>query len=301
MKINYSILWLDDSINEFVEDGWKDKINQHLIDEGFEPKILTVSKIDEFFLKLDDSFDLILTDYHMSTKNGDEIVKDIREKNIQTEILFYTARADLIEIGNIDRVTFVQTVGEHHSEIVEEAIKLINLTIKKFQHIIAMRGMIMHETSTLDNQTARIIQSYMSSKKAENNEMINSICQELEDLLKNKQEIVTDVRTGKSYKKLIKDTFLFSAEYKIEAIKYILEKLSLDDFTDDYKKEVSNLRNKFAHAVLEKDDTGRQYFKSGDDGITFDENLCKTIRKNINKHKKNIDGLESKLDKYIGN
>ena len=299
MKINYNILWLDDSIDEFVEDGWIDKIHQHLVDESFEPKILPISKIDDFYSKLDDSFDLILTDFHMASKNGDEIVSDIRKQNIQTEILFYTAKADLKVLGNIDRITFLQTIGEHHLEIVEAAIDLINLTIKKFQHIIAMRGMIMHETSALDNQTAKIIQSYMGSKKAENDIIINSICRELNNLLSNKQKIVTDVQAGKSYRNLIKDTFLFSAEYKIEAIKYILEKLSLDDFTDDYKKEVSNLRNKFAHAVLEKDDTGRQYFKSGEDGITFDEALCKTIRKNINKHKKNIDELESELDKYI--
>jgi CheY-like chemotaxis protein len=301
MKINYSILWLDDSINEFVEDGWIDKIHQYLIDEGFEPKILPVSKIDDFYSKLDDSFDLILTDFHMASKNGDEIVNDIRKQNIQTEILFYTARADLKVLGNIDRITFVQTVGDHHSEIVEEVIELINLTIKKFQHIIAMRGMIMHETSALDNQTAKIIKSYMDSEKADNDIIINSICQKLNDLLISKQEIVTEVITGKTYKKLLRDTFLFSSEYKIDVIKYILEKLSLNDFTDVYKKEVSSLRNKFAHAVLETDETGRQYFKSGEDGITFSEDLCKTIRKNINKHKKNIDELESELEKYIGN
>jgi hypothetical protein len=158
----------------------------------------------------------------------------------------------------------------------------------------------MHETSTLDNQTAQILQSYMDAEKADNDIIINSICQKLDDLLKNKQKIVLEIQTGKKYKKLFKDTFLFSAEYKIEAMKYILDKLSLIDFTDDYKKEVSGFRNKFAHAVLETDETGRQYFKGGEDGITFNEDLCKTIRKNINKHKRNIDELEIELKKYMG-
>jgi hypothetical protein len=62
---------------------------------------------------------------------------------------------------------------------------------------------------------------------------------------------------------------------------------------------VSNLRNKFAHAVLETDDNGRQFFRSGEEGITFDENLCKTLRKDISKHKKNIDDLSNKLDEFI--
>jgi CheY-like chemotaxis protein len=295
MKINYSILWLDDSIDEFVEDGWIDNIKQYLIEEGFEPKVTTVAKIDEFYSELNASFDLIMTDFHMTPKNGDEIVKDIRNQNIQTEILFYTAREDLQEIGKIDRVTFLETTGDHHSQIVEATKDLIALTIKKFQNIIAMRGMIMHETSSLDNQTAKILSSYMELNKADTDVIISSICVQLEELLKSKQNVVTGVKNGKNYTKLTKDNFLFSAEYKIESLKFILDKLSLFDFTDDYKKEVSNLRNKFAHAVLETDETGRQYFKGGEDGITFNEDLCRTIRKNINKHKKYIDDLESKL------
>jgi CheY-like chemotaxis protein len=299
MKINYNVLWLDDNINAFVEDGWVNKINQYLIDEGFEPKIKTVAKVDEFYSYLDDSFDLILTDFHMASKNGDEIVKDIRNKNIQTEILFYTAQADLQEIGKIDRVTFVETTGDHHSEVVEETKELISLTIKKFQNIIAMRGMIMHETSALDSQTAHILLSYFESGKIPYDTLINSICEKLEKLLNDKQGIVMNIQKNKNYKKLLKDTFLFSAEYKIKALKEIIQNLAMFDFTDDYKNEVSNLRNKFAHAVLETDKNGRQFFKSGEDGITFDESLCKTIRKNINKHKKNIEELEIKLKDFI--
>jgi len=300
MKINYNVLWLDDNIDAFIEDGWVEKIKLYLIDEGFEPKIKTVAKVDEFYSYLDDSFDLILTDFHMASKNGDEIVKDIRERNIQTEILFYTAKADLKEIGKIDRVTFVETTGDHHSEVVEETKELISLTIRKFQHIIAMRGMIMHETSTLDNQTTRILLSYMESNKEDADNITNYICQDLDRLLTNKQKIVATVKNDKKYKKIIKDTFLFSAEYKIDALRYILDKISLIDFTDDYKREVSSLRNKFAHAVLETDKKGRQFFKSGEDGITFDESLCKNIRININKHKKNIDNMENIVEKYIG-
>jgi len=300
MKINYSVLWLDDNIDAFINDGWVDKIKNYLIDEGFEPEIQTIGKVDDFFSCLNDSFDLILTDFHMDEKNGAEVVEEIRKtRNIQTEILFYTARGDLQTIDKMDRVTYVETSGDHYSDVIDEIIDLINLTIKKFQHIIAMRGMIMHETSTIDDQAKQIILTYMGSKKAQNEEIINSICQKLDELLTKKQEIVTGVKNDKKYLKLIKDNFLFSAEYKIESIKYILEKLSLTDFTNDYKTEVSNLRNKFAHAVLETDENGRHYFKGGEDGTTFNEELCRKIRKDINKHKKNIDNLETTLESYI--
>jgi len=300
MKINYSILWLDDKIDSFIEDGWVEKIKSYLLEEGFEPRILTVAKNDVFnkFLK-DDSFDLILTDYHMADKNGDEVVKEIRENNIQTEILFYTARGDLKKIENTNRVTFFQTDGDHYSEVVEGTIGLIALTIKKFQHIISMRGMIMHETSTLDSQTAQILRSYFKSGKASNDAIINSICLKLEKLITDKQGFIESIKRNSNYNKLINDTFLFNADHRTDALKNIIEVLGLDDFTDNYKEEVIKYRNKFAHAKLETDESGRQYFKSGDDGITFNEDLCRTLRKDINKHKNNIDELDKALEIFI--
>jgi len=144
-----------------------------------------------------------------------------------------------------------------------------------------------------------ILLSYFKSGKFLYDTIINSICTELEDLLTKKNKTVKNIKTNNNYKKLIKDTFLFSAEYKIEALKEIIQKLSLFDFTDDYKKEVNTLRNKFAHAVLEIDESGRQFFKSGEGDIIFDESLCKTIRKNINKHKKSIDELEKEINNII--
>ena len=68
-----------------------------------------------------------------------------------------------------------------------------------------------------------------------------------------------------------------------------------EDYSTDYKNEIISLRNKFAHAVLIKDDKGRQYFQHGSTGITFDDNLCKTIRKNINKYRNNFTNTLRKI------
>jgi len=171
MKINYKILWLDDEINAFIDDGFVEKIQKHLKEEGFAPDIQTVSKVSDFFGKLDDSFDFILTDYNMSEKNGAKVIADIRDKSIFTEILFYTAQAQWEEIGMLDRISFLQTSkisGEtHHEKVVGKAINIIDLTIKKFQHIVAMRGMIMHEVSSLDAQMLNIVSDYVNTNDAQ--------------------------------------------------------------------------------------------------------------------------------------
>jgi CheY-like chemotaxis protein len=309
MKINYKILWLDDEINAFIDDEFVEKIQEHLEEKGFAPDIQTVSKVSDFFEKLDDSFDFILTDYNMSEKNGAQVIADIRGKSIFTEILFYTAQAEWEEIGKLDRISFLQTNkipgSSHHQKVLDKAINIIDLTIKKFQHIVAMRGMIMHETSSLDSQSMEILKLYLHCDKkgcgvCMNKErcspIVTAISGKLEQHFWEKLCVVCDFLKDKNLRKLIKDNFLFSSDYKIESLSKILENLEIADFSTDYKNEIINIRNKFAHAVLEKDSTtGRDYFKHGEDGLTFDETFCETIRKNIIKHKQNLDNLQNKI------
>lgn len=309
MKIDYNVLWLDDQIDTFIEDEYVNKIKNHLEEKGFSANIKTVSKPNEFSCSLNESLDLILTDFNMAEKNGAEIVQEVRNKSILTEILFYTAKADLQNLDKIDRITFLQTDkvsgGTHHEKVVEKAISLIDLTIKKFQHIVAMRGMIMHETSSLDAQSMEILELYLNCKgtnciecpdKEKCTPIADSIFAKLEQQFNEKKEDIATLRKNNNLRKLIKDNFLFSSDYKIEALSKILEKLQIHDFSADYKTEVITIRNKFAHAVLEKDaQTGREYFKYGKEGITFNEDFCETIRRNINKHKRNLDNLQSKI------
>ncbi len=155
MKLEYKILWLDDYIQDFIDLEAIEEIDRHLVANGFIPNVKTVKKSSDFFALLDDSFDLILTDFHMNDMNGDEVVEQIRSSkySVMTEILFYTAKADLKDTQKISRVSFLETnasTDEHIEKVISRTIELIDLTIKKFQHIVTMRGMIMHETSSLD-------------------------------------------------------------------------------------------------------------------------------------------------------
>jgi CheY-like chemotaxis protein len=303
MKLVYKILWLDDNIETFIEDRHIDKIKVFLEEEGFEAEIVPVKIISEFFEKLDNSFDLILTDFHMKAMNGDEVVKKIRkESHIFTEILFYTAQADLTNTDKLDRISFLQTTKNHHKQVVEKVKDLISLTVQKFHDIVVMRGMIMNETSDLDNQKLEMIKQYInSSDNQKTNDLKLDILQQIETLFTTKLSLTGEWKSkDNGFNKLMKDTFVFSSDYKIKALAWILSDLSETDFSDDYQEEIIKIRNKFAHAILEeeKDENGnivRKYFKHGDTGLTFDEALCKTIRINIQKHKANLKSLKDKL------
>jgi CheY-like chemotaxis protein len=307
MKIDYKILWLDDQIDAFIDDEHVEEIEKFLDEEGFDVVVDTVSNEVDFFHKLDDSYDLILTDYHMENMNGDKIVEAIRAKSIFTEILFYTARADLKDTQMLDRISFFETNSsqEDHAEaVVIKTKELISLTIRKFQDIVVMRGMIMHETSDLDAQQLEILNSYIEEKTVdETNSLKYEILKKIDKHFSKKLSFVNgDWKTNDNgFKKLMKDNFVFSSDYKIQTLSKILQDIDIEDFSDKYKEDIITIRNRFAHVTLKEDrnESGqviRKYFTYGEDGITFDDASCKKIRKNIHKHKENLKNLKIKLN-----
>ncbi|WP_444647751.1 hypothetical protein [Flavobacterium columnare] len=305
MKLDYKILWLDDKMDVILDGEYDNEIKNFLFEEGFNPIIITTKNEKEFFSHLDDSFDLIMTDYHLNekegtTRDGDIIIKEVREKSIFTEIMFYSAQGEVVDTVKLDRITFVDTrkiVGnDHYEKLIGRSLNLIRLTIKKFQHIVAMRGMIMNETSTLDMQMLDIIKKSLDNDKVNFDELAPRIYDELNQLYNSKNKFVDECRDSGKFKSLAKDNFVFSAEYKIKTLGQILTSLELEDFSEKYKEEINSIRNKFAHAILLKDENGREYFKHGESGLTFDENLCRKIRLDIIKHKNNFDELQSILD-----
>jgi len=300
MKLEYKILWLDDKIEEFKEDEVIDEIKEHLIDNNFIPNIIAVDNSKDFFKHLDDSYDIILTDYHMNDINGDKVIEEIRSDkySVMTEVLFYTAKADLKDTQKISRVSFLETAtipGSHIENVIEHTQKLIDLTIKKFQHIVSMRGMIMHETSSLDNLMIEIIRKTLKNKEIDFSDLSTSIYKQLIELFTQKKEFVEECEKKGNFNKLTKDNFVFSAKYKILTLSKVLESIGMDDFSKNYDEEINTIRNKFAHAVLEKDENGREYFKYKEEGIDFDDELCKKIRQDIIKHKESLDELNEKL------
>ncbi len=306
MKLDYKILWLDDKMDVIIDGQYDSEIKKHLFEQGFNPIVITVKDEKEFFYHLDDSFDLILTDYHLNdtannTRDGDLIIKEVREKNsIFTEIMFYSAQGEVVDTVKLDRITFVDTrksiIRDHNEAVIDRAIKLIDLTIKKFQHIVAMRGMIMNETSTLDMQMLDIIKLALKSKDISFDELAPKIYDELNELYNSKNKFVNECREAGKFLSLTKDNFVFSADYKIRTLGQILGGLNIKDFSEEYKEEINSMRNKFAHAVLLKDEqTGREYFKHGESGLTFDEELCKKIRMDIIKHRNNFNETFEKI------
>jgi CheY-like chemotaxis protein len=301
MKLNYNIIWVEDKLDTRPYQAIKKEIQQFILNEFFNCDLQEADSFDDFKKLFDDNktYDLIITDLSLNNgSTGKDVINYIREnKHNHTEIFFYSANSTLrqTDLTNSNRITFYQLTGsDSYRNLAKEIIEIVSLTIAKFQHIVSMRGMIMQETSSLDMQMLEIIKKVIDKSQIDFDELAQQIYDELDTLYKRKSSFVEDCRKSNKFKSLTKDNFVFSAEYKIRTLQQILNALNLEDFSENYKDEINSIRNKFAHAVLIQEG-GREYFKDGESGLTFDDDLCRTIRNNIIKHKLNFDNLQNSI------
>lgn len=299
MKLSYNIIWVEDKISERPFKTLIKDISSFLTDNFFKVRIDEAEDFDEFkkIVESNCDYDLIITDLNLNESHGTEVINFIRdERRLMTEVFFYSANNELKDAAliNSNRITFYQLNGAgFHKDLENKIIELISLTIAKFQHIVSMRGMIMHETSSLDFKMANIVTSFLNDPA--NGENVNAI---LDPMIENMREMTKEKNDkairGKK-KEILRDNVLFNASQKIFALGQILKLIGKEDFSTEYNNEVILMRNQFAHAELLTNEEGLSYFKVNGENILFDSEMCKTIRRNIIKHEKNIIELEDSL------
>jgi len=300
MKIDYNIIWVDDKIDTKPFQGVVKKITSFLSDQFFNVTILEAEDLEEFKEKYNQEieFDLVITDLNLNNSKGNDVIDFVRlEKNVLTEVFFYSANNEVNNTGleNSSRITFFK-LDDHNSynSLQNKLEEVISLTIAKFQHIIAMRGMIMHETSSLDLQMDRIVK-----EQIKNPNLKEALAPALVDIFNNIIENANEKSkkaNSKNLKYILRDNVLFNASQKVFALGAILDVIGEENFASEYSDEIILIRNQFAHSELQIDESGNEYFKLKGEDICFDTDFCKKIRENIIKHKSNLDRLNKNLD-----
>lgn len=298
MKINYNIIWVDDKIenNSFIR--LRDRIKLFLSEQFFDVEIEIAEDFEgfkEIFIPRKE-YDLIITDLNLNDSKGSEIINYVRkDKNLLTEVFFYSANVDVsnVDLVNSSRISFFR-LDDHnlYAELQKKLEEVISLTIAKFEHIVSMRGMIMHETSVLDEQTFEMVCKYITSN---DDEVRNQLYEELISFFERKFNLSSKCKKNNNINNVISDPLLLTSAQRANVLSAIIEKKGLENFIDEFKKEVINVRNQFAHAVLEIDADGREFFRNKKEDIDFNSDYCKLIRRNIIKHKNNLDVLNAKL------
>jgi hypothetical protein len=201
--------------------------------------------------------------------------------------MFYSAQGEVVDTVKLDRITFVDTrkiVGtDHYDKLMGKAFDLIKLTIKKFQHIISMRGMIMNETSSLDVEIEDILSKIIA--KGNSVDIVKII---KEKFLKTNYEFAERITNCEDVAELLKN---IGADHRVRSILRNIDNGEIKDILSDYTRQIITVRNQFAHAVLENE---TNTFKTRN-GIVFNDQECINIRRNINRHIKNLKNLQSRI------
>lgn len=301
MKLNYRILWIDDQIEDYIEMGIKTELETYIESLGFLPSIECFENgtLAEKSIK-DTKYDLILSDYNIQggEEQGDVLIQNIRDGGVFTEVLFYSAQSDFDTIAkNLyrDRVSFFSLIGdESFKGFKEKAFRLIEHTVSKLQELNSIRGLVMAETSELDNSVEEILLSFLSKEDKTAIDLKKYICKIVKDScndnLKNAEKFC-ELETSNFVK-----SRLFDADKKSRSINKLISMLSIEDknldsFYENYKIDVLNTRNDLAHAKSEVID-GVEYLiisrKDGDTPVKFDQDHCIGIRKNLRKYSEKL-------------
>jgi len=304
MKINYNLLWIEDN------KGWysttKELFEDLMEDLGFKlncKNCKTLNEVNEEIRKNNlKPYDLFLIDFTLAgSPDGDQIINLIRsneENPILTDILFYST--DVQSVKDSMSEYGLEGVYTSHRKDVERKFELVvNTTIKKIQEVNSMRGLIMSETSDLDDLMLTIIQKLLSS------EIKNSIEEYImrEIISTSEKNHLNCTSQTKEINEKIKDSRIFTTLHKAKCINKLFKekKIGVDKFFEGYNQHIISTRNIFAHVKEVINDQGNSVLIShmtGQEEI-FNEERCIAIRKKLIEYRNILESINNDVDSII--
>ncbi len=299
MKLKYKILWFDnepdwvesieDDIREIIEDEYCFVYDKELREKD-EPKASY------------NNYDLILMDLNLEDeKTGDQLIQNIRNLDIYTDVLFYSADgiSTIKEKAQALGLEGVYFSGRDKDVFIEKLRKVISSTINKIQDLNNLRGLVMAEVSELDILMENVISKYfVENGNADKIKEFNQhIIDDVERSTKNKlhSEDCKKQCYHKWKKKSIEDIIHlldFDSSKKAHTINIIINNEHIDyiaknaNFYEDYKADIIDMRNNLAHCISELID-GKEVLKlkkKNAADIVFDSEMFRQVRLNIQKY-----------------
>lgn len=294
MNLAYKILWFED------DSDWYDSIIEdvrEVVDEFgfyFTSPQREINDSNFSSIKFDD-YDLILMDFNLhNDPKGDAIIERLRQLEIYTDVIFYSSSGESFVRDKMKEkgVDGVYCVSRDVISFIPKVRKIIQTTIKKVQDINNMRGLVMAEVAELDTKMVDILNLYFSKLEINDKEAF---------LIDRKSKLINSL--SQIIKKLddINDNDLFnhrdfSSSHKWRSIKHIASQLNNNEIFEllsKFEEEILTKRNKLAHVKEVVNNDGSRSLQAGD--FIFNDDICKSIRKDLLNHSKNLDKLSGLL------
>ena len=307
MRIDYRIFWVEDDNSWFNTN--RELFEDTLDDEGFLLKCDRARSFEEVEEKIVKDglhyYDILLIDLKLNNNTeeyGNKVIELIRGKDIYTDIIFYSSAIDRVhEIMRTHELEGVYTASRSDLEMKFE--KVVKTTIRKIQEVNTMRGLLMAETSDLDQLMLEIITKSLRTDLKDHLEKY--ILTKIQDTAKANLKLATA-----SESLIDKVTSrIFTSAHKAKVIGEICKKRKIDlatldgilykqneSFYKNYDERVLSPRNIFGH-VKEVDLNGRKVLRSkqSDKVEEFTEERCADIRKLLIRYRKLLEGIHNEV------
>ncbi|MCG8520943.1 MAG: hypothetical protein MI744_01915, partial [Pseudomonadales bacterium] len=217
-----------------------------------------------------------------------EFIRSFDRQPILTDVLFYSSAVEKVR-DSMHRLGLEGVYTADRRDIETKFDLVVDSTIKKVQEVNNMRGLIMAETSDLDQLMLEIILVVLKT----------DISEEMSEYISGEINATVDFLSGlcKADGKIankMNDSRLFTSVHKAKSINklYKLKKIGIDKFFDSYNKEVLSPRNIFAH-VQESEEDGKKVLLSEKTGKreVFTEQRCIEIRKDLIKYRETLEDI----------
>ena len=331
MRYDLNILWVEDTAAYFEET--KEILETFAEDNGISINFHYIQDVVEVFEKIKNNengfklYDIFFIDYSLSSGiEGDKLISDLRAKNLDSDILFYSSdkESEIKKIIEKDIFSYEGVYVANKDNFDDKSNWLINKNARRLTSLSNIRGYLMDQTSENDFT----VQSYILNKFGD---LTDKQRQEVSDMLlsyiktkKNTFVTQADDEIEKLEKEGIKNinkimglgSELFPIRLKYEIFAKMIEfdpELSFNDITvDDYLDNIVKARNTLAHKKLDVCrtqeyilyyDTMKQLVarKCPDDCIAHSDDYkisisqWNSLRKDIHKFGNEIDDVQKKI------
>lgn len=333
MRLKFYILCFEDSpkaLNRTIK-----TVESHLEERGFELYLHEIhpdsSKLDKIIDKINNKqldVDLILMDYRLSSGDkGNYLIEKIRNHQLYTDIIFYSQKLDLEKkqekteqekqnedpLKDMGQLEGIYLAGRDTLQI--KTIMVIDNLLKKALDITGFRGLVMAETSELDDLTYQIILAFLDGDLSQNpdseiktikNKYLEFLEAELTRIKKIDLKTVEGIRLitseigayhrARAIARLVKNLKRTTAnagetgkEIRAKAKEIINAKFN----ANDYNKEILKRRNLLAHVTESINQDGEKILKSTRPGHHFviDEAETLKARKDLKKYYEILTGI----------
>lgn len=308
MNIEYKILWVEDDKSWYATT--KELFSDIVEDLGFKLESKKCENIDEVKDEISlnhlREYDMLLVDFTLKKSDSGakiiEFIRSIKDDPILTDVLFYSSAVENVR-DSMHQLGLEGVYTADRKEIETKFELVLKTTIKKVQDLNNMRGLIMAETSDIDNIMMDIIQTVIKRNSFEiRNDLVSFIFESVSKKVIQKKSKFDSFSKNKNINQVLKDTLMFDTSQKILALQFIIDSVEHEItspfkgnvFSDSYS-ELKRKRDLLAH-VIEVFEDGRTKLKSGGHELEFTDEFCVDIRVQVKKHAGSLENILSILN-----